>query len=133
MEKYIYKGKKCHSFSFETPEEGFQNLKTDCIQEYGESLIKEDGSSGHNYYVFDAGGRSLHKCKECGALFLIQNSVFHGEEDSFYVDWYQVGSREEADYLNTHYNGFALEKNYCGPYYKITNGKVTWRKEKGTE
>ncbi len=49
------------------------------------------------------GGRTLVRCRECGALLLSQHSRYetkNPELDGFSCDWIPVWSEEEADLLN---------------------------------
>ncbi len=78
-------------------------------------LVKEYEGEGSAWYA-DHVYHSLWRCKNCGALFLLEETEQIGWSDgidTFRDDYYQVESAERADELVSKYSGlFAI---YKGP------------------
>ena len=74
------------------------------IEDYGSML------NGRPLYDRDDGGRYLGRCRECGALLLVQDSELHSysDSDAYFTDYVPVSSREEAMEINEKYDGFQL-------------------------
>ena len=73
-----------------------------------------NGKALHTWYD---GCRILKRCPECDALVLCQYSEYRDYSegnDSYYKDYFSVGSREEAVELNEKYDGFQIETEYKG-------------------
>jgi len=49
-------------------------------------------------------------------MLLMQKSEFHGMDDAIYIDWFHVGSRDEAVILNEKYDGYEIEKQSDIPH-----------------
>lgn len=110
----------CCIFSDEnTAYEKLLSMRT--VKDYGSTQLNSDGSVKHYLHTWDDGSRYLIQCPVCGAFFLVQNSEYHGSEDSYYSDWFQVNNAEHALLLNELYNGFQIEFNYKAPMAMRTN------------
>lgn len=92
----------------------FENMEL--LIDYGGEYFYSDGSLRHRYYVWDDGDRTLQRCKNCGALFLVQSDEYHGpDSNDLYIDCFPVDSREQADQINREYSGFDLIRYYNEP------------------
>jgi hypothetical protein len=49
--------------------------------------------------------------QELRGLFLVQFSEYHGPEDDYYTDWFQVDDEASAELINATWNGFTIESN----------------------
>ena len=101
----VFHGRKCCIFK-----EKYRNLYTDRLE-----LIKRYEGEDSTWYA-DHDYRSLWRCRECGALFLLEETEqinWSGGDDFFRDDYYQVESVEQADELALNYDG--LFANYKGP------------------
>lgn len=114
----------CCVFDIEKAAKAGKALDFEVIERYG------DWCNGHPMYCWDDGGRSLVRCKKCGALMLVQRSEYHAFDDDYYTDYFPVADREEALRFNNDYSGFALEEKYPGIYLMETNGKYSWANRK---
>jgi hypothetical protein len=127
--------KQCCIFQYYDANEAWHHFVYEIIENYGDVFCNPDGSVKHCLHTWDDGGRRLVRCKKCGALFLLQTSEFHNMtdgNDSYYLDFFQVGSREEALVYNEKYNGFTLENSYGGTFLSGTNMNWSWRKGTNT-
>jgi hypothetical protein len=102
----------CKAFEMTDKNEQREHLrKLEIVECYG------DEYNGNTLHTWDDGCRILKRCPECDALVLFQHSKFYNSfngEDSYYYDYFSVGSREEAIELNEKYNGFQIEMEYKG-------------------
>ena len=81
----------CKAFEMTDRNEQFKHLKNvKKIENFG------DFCNGHYLHTWDDGHRILSKCPECNAYILIQVSEYHGSDDSYYIDYFPVASREAA-------------------------------------
>ena len=108
----------CHIYEMRDPYEVKKTFQGETVKEYGDCVRLPDGTKLHDnfddeYYTAPTGERYLVKCKECGALLLIQDTCdpnpFDGFE--FLYDWLPVASEAEADLLNILLTGNEY-KNY---------------------
>lgn len=108
----------------EDPQAAFQHIRssTELVKDYG------DYAYGHCLYTWDDGHRVLKRCRECGALILVQLSEFHSftGDDSYYADFFPVNSQEEAETLNSKYDGYAIEREFPHRYLMETNFRLSW-------
>lgn len=84
------------------------------VKDYGGSYIDKDGKHSHKNYMWDDGGRKLCRCSRCGAYYLVQEDEFHGIEDSYYIDCFQMDSEAQAEQVNRDYNGAEITTAYQG-------------------
>ena len=132
MDKEIsFHGNRCCLFECQSATQAELLMDMELIIDYGNQFHNPDGSLKHYLHTWDDGYRLLVRCKRYGALFIKQNSEYHGfsNEDSYYTDWYQVESKEVAELINAVYSGFSLERNYNGPWLKKTNDTMHWSLE----
>ena len=79
--------KLCRAFRMDDPKEAAKHIEQNWehMEGYGDSRY------GNELYVWDDGGRSLGRCRECGAFILRQYSSYHGmESDGHYTDFFPV-------------------------------------------
>ncbi len=115
--------KRCRAFRMDDPKEAAKHIEQNWeqIEGYGDSRY------GNELYVWDDGGRSLGRCRECGAFILRQYSSYHGmESDGHYTDFFPVADAAEADGLNRRYDGYAIERHFPRRYLMETNGNYSW-------
>lgn len=116
-------GKACKAFRFSDALAAYEHMRFEVVEDYGSQAY------GHVLYTWDDGERYLARCKNCGGYVLVQNSEFHSftdSGDSYYSDYFPVGSPEEADELNRKYDGFQIETEFSGRYLMVTNGRLSW-------
>lgn len=103
--------KPCCIFSYSDAEAAYKNFKKEPVKEFGKRVYNSDGSVKHYVYIWDKGGRSVIRCRNCGALFIFQWTCFYGSNgvDIEYKDYFQVESLQEAELLNETYDGLSLE------------------------
>ena len=123
--------KQCCVFSYTDAKTAGSHISPlEIIENYGDAFYNPDGTVKHFLHTWDDGERYLARCKKCGALFLVQDSEFHSmsenSEDTYYTDYFQVSSREEAIAYNEKYNGFDIEKYYPGNYLLNINSDWIW-------
>ena len=121
----IVRDNMCIAFQMESAEEAYRHIKEGyCVLiDYGPVAY------GNRLYTWDSGERLLVKCKKCGKLLLIQSSEYHGiDDDSYYCDYFPVAGKEDADFLNRRYDGFAIERGYDHRYLQVTDGEARWSK-----
>ena len=88
------------------------------IKEYDPMPKNPDGSIRCFLYRWDDGKkgvRRLVRCRECGALYLVQAYHLHKfseQKDALFEDCYSVGDESEADELNRTYRGIQLEREF---------------------
>ena len=96
----------CHLFEVQDAKEANKRIGVTKIKSYGGRLLLDDNTVLHDNYPHrdDEGGRYLFRCKECGALTLMQSSMsecpYWDDPDLYYHDIIPVVSMEEADLLN---------------------------------
>ena len=127
-----FTGKTCCLFDFDDAQTAYDHMEMEFVFFYGAAYYNPKGRLEHYLHTWDEGARSLVKCKKCGAFFLVQDSEYHGREDSYYTDWYQVEGEKEAERLNAMFDGYALESRYHAPWIKKTNSVLTWSKGKSS-
>ncbi len=111
-----YQMDTCHIFDLYDADHTIGDFHFDLVEDYG------DRCNGHALHIWDDGGRKLVRCRDCGALVLIQKSELHSftdGPDAYYIDYFAVSSAEEARGLNQKYSGFDLEKNPPGRHIYI--------------
>lgn len=93
----------CHIYGVRNEEIAPASLPCQLIKDYGDRVALSNGKVLHWNFNWDDGGRRLVRCRECGALFLIQCSELHSVSvvsDGYYSDWIPVATEEGADLLN---------------------------------
>lgn len=107
----------CHVFFTSEVEDVKKTFEDEVIKDYGPSVKLKNGTKLHdNFHLFngETGGRSLVRCKRCGAMLLKQIThdwdIYDGPNHCY--DWIPVASEEEADLLNVLLDGEEFE-NYC--------------------
>lgn len=101
----IFQGKYFSLFDFDDVETAYSNMDFNTIKDFCGVFKNSDGSVKHWLFVWDDGERALWQCKKCGAYFIHQCSEYHGAEDSYYSDWYQVENETKAIMINEELNG----------------------------
>ena len=116
--------KACIGFKMKDAVEAYKHMELELVEEYGGYAY------GHYLYTWDEGERHLCRCKKCGGYVLVQNSEFHSMtgNDSYYRDYFPVGSPEEADELNRKYDGFQIEYD-SGIRFLIPNSRPHWSRK----
>ena len=118
----------CKAFLMDDPKEAYAHIRKnfETMTEYG------DFAYGHALYTWDDGHRTLGRCRECGALIMIQRSEFHSftDDDSYYADFFPIGSVREAEQLNRDYDGFAIERSFPRRYLMETDFRLSWSHSK---
>ena len=124
-----FTSKKCCLFSHRSPIAASGQAETlEHVKDYGSVYRDPDGTIRHRLHTWDEGERCLRRCPECGALFLVQFSEYHGlEDDDYYTDWFQVDDEATAELINATWDGFALEFRYDGLSLLKTNGRYAYR------
>lgn len=117
---YRFTGIRCCIFEDENTAKDKLNSMP-ITKKYGDTF--SDGLKTHYLHTWDDGERYLKKCPNCGAYFLVQKSEYHGAEDSYYTDWFQVEGEEHAELLNEKLNGFEIERKYHTFAFFSTNGE----------
>ncbi|MBR3201625.1 MAG: hypothetical protein IKG17_09875 [Mogibacterium sp.] len=115
--------KACIGFKMKDAFEAYRHMELELVEEYGGYAY------GHCLYTWDDGERHLCRCRKCGGYVLVQNSEFHdmcGGDDSYYRDYFPVGSPEEADELNRKYDGFQIEFDSGIRYLIPDGGRPHW-------
>lgn len=107
------------------PDEVGNNLVV--VEDYG------DNCNGHFLHTWDDGHRMLMRCGLCGRYVLCQISEFHGKDDAYYVDYFPLESREQADEFNEKYNGFQIEEVFDKPWVAVTNMHAFWKNKNGLD
>lgn len=118
----------CHIWAMEDAAEAYEACKGRLVRDYGEYTSLEDGKVLHYNYSWDEGSRYLVRCGECGALVIMQYSVFidmYDGPDGYYRDWVPVASVEEADLLNILWNSTDLE-HYPFRHFRNNNREYFW-------
>lgn len=124
--------KPCCIFSYNDAETAYKNLKRELIKEFDKRVYNTDGSIKHYVYVWDKGGRSVVRCKNCGAFFIYQWTVFYDGRgtDIEYEDYCQVETLQEAETLHQLYSGLQLPGKTKGARMLATDYKWEWDKRK---
>lgn len=87
--------------------------------------VVEEYGSGLRVHTCDSGERWLSKCNKCGCYVIVQQQeTWYTNHD--YYDYIPVLSLLHGRYVNSKYNGEAIEYGY--PYKKlfINDGKPVW-------
>lgn len=85
------------------------------IKEYEPQPKNKNGSVRWYLFRWDDGKngyRKLVRCKQCGAMYLVQVYQLHKfseQKDKWFEDWYVVESEKMADDWNRKYTGIQLE------------------------
>ena len=121
LEKQAREGKPCIGFSMENAMEAYRHMEDrELIRDYGDTCGK------NLLYTWDAGHRTLVRCKKCGGYILVQISEFHGmEDDMYYADYFPVSGQKEAELLNQRYDGETIETEFPGRWL-ICEGGPHW-------
>lgn len=115
------KGWPCAAFAMRDAQAAYEHLSDyKVVQHYGE------GRQGHWYFTWDDGYRHLGVCPKCHGFILVQRSEYHGEEDSYYGDFFPVSGPNEAEELNEKYDGFGIEEHFPGRYLIENGGPASW-------
>ena len=84
----------------------------------------------HHLHTWDDGRRVLLQCEACGGYVLLQQSEYHGSNDSYYYDYFPVSGPEEAAELNRKFDGYAIENEFPGRFIIRDSGKEPhWSKD----
>lgn len=119
--KIYFTGTRC--CVFDNPKKAKSKLQgMTIVKRYGDTAYNPDGTVKHYLYTWDEGKRWLIQCPACKAYFLVQSSEFHGGDDSYYCDWFQVEDESKAEFLNSELDGFKIEQFYIAPTFFETNG-----------
>lgn len=116
-------GKACSAFLMDDPIEAYKHIEAGrrVIQNYGPRCGK------NLLYTWDDGYRILYQCTQCGGFILGQFSEFHGmEDDDYYADYFPVKGPEDAERINTEYDGFRIEDEYPEKWLICDSGKPHW-------
>jgi hypothetical protein len=122
-----FTGKKCCLFDHADAGEVIRGGFLEKVKNYGDAYLNRDGSVRHYLFTWDDGGRMLQRCTKCGALFLVQFSEYHGPEDCYYSDWFQVDDEATAELINATWNGFVIESAYDAPAIFGSGGAYHFR------
>ena len=97
----------CHIYDIPDALEVRKKFRSITVKKYGSSVCLPSGTKLHDnvegrYYTAPYGDRELVRCRDCGALILVQNTCDPNIYDGFeYLhDLIPVASEEEADLLN---------------------------------
>ena len=117
----------CHIYEIEDAGAAGEDLETEPLKDYG-PMTSYQGVLLHSNHESEGGGRSLVRCKKCGALLLSQHSWYEAmnpELDGSFYDWLPVWSEDEADLLNIFLN--AGEFADCAfRHLRSNNHKYCW-------
>lgn len=125
----------CHIYGIADAKEAYDSFFGKMIKNYGDAVTLEDGTVLHDNYMWDDGGRILVRCKDCGALMIIQFSEYHSFSDGpdgCYEDLIPAASEEEADLLNILLDIRKMENFPCR-HIRRNNGDVFWTGDKEPE
>jgi len=117
----------CHIYEISDAEEAGKDLETEPVKDYGSSTIYH-GVELHSNHESEGGGRSLVRCKKCGALLLAQHSWYEAmnpDLDGSFYDWIPVWSEEEADLLNIFLDSSDLPE-YAFRHLRSNNYQFCW-------
>ena len=115
-------GKPCIGFALDDPGEAFNHMKDkELIIDYGDVCGKKI------LHTWDDGRRLLMRCRKCGGYILVQMSEFHGEEDSYYTDYFPVSGPGEARAINEKYSGEEIEMGFPDKWM-ICEGGPHWNR-----
>lgn len=120
----------CHIYGMVDAKEAYDAWKGELVKDYGECIALTDGTVLHENCNWDEGGRTLVRCRECGALMILQSSVYNNMfdgPDSYYMDWIPVASAEEGDLLNILRGATELE-DYPFRHFRGNNHQYFWTK-----
>jgi len=124
----VFLGTRCCLFDFENISQAHIQMNFKMIRDFGDTAYNSDGSVKHYLHTWDDGDRILVQCQNCGAFFIVQSSEYHGQEDSYYRDWYQVEDEQRAIVINNMLGGWDLENKYNAPWIKATNEVFAWNR-----
>lgn len=111
----------CAAFAMRDANAAYDHLKDyKCVKHYGE------GWQGHYFFTWDDGYRHLGVCPKCHGYILVQRSEYHGEEDSYYGDYFPVSGPKEAEALNEQFDGWEIEDHFPGRYLIENGGPASW-------
>lgn len=114
-------GWPCAAFAMKDAQAAYEHLSDyKVVQHYG------DGKQGHWFHTWDDGYRHLGICPKCHGFILVQRSEYHGEEDSYYGDYFPVSGPAEADEVNKKYDGWEIEEHFPGRYLIENGGPASW-------
>ena len=117
----LRKGWPCAAFAMQDAQAAYEHLSDyKVVKHYG------DGEQGHWYHTWDEGYRHLGVCPKCHGFILVQRSEYHGEEDSYYGDYFPVSGPIEAETLNDKYDGWEIEDHFPGRYLIENGGPASW-------
>ena len=111
----------CAAFAMKDAQAAYEHLSDYKVaKRYGK------GKTNHWYFTWDDGGRVLGVCPKCRGYVLVQKSECHGEEDSYYTDYFQVSGPKEAEALNEKYDGWEIEEHFQGRFLIESGGPASW-------
>ena len=117
----VREGWPCAAFAMTDAQAAYEHLSDyKVVQHYG------DGKQGHWFHTWDDGYRHLGVCPKCHGFILVQRSEYHGEEDSYYGDYFPVSGPAEADEVNKKYDGWEIEEHFPGRYLIENGGPASW-------
>lgn len=117
----VREGWPCAAFAMQDAQAAYDHLRDyKVVQHYG------DGKQGHWFHTWDDGYRHLGVCPKCHGFILVQRSEYHGEEDSYYGDYFPVSGPAEADEVNEKYDGWEIEEHFPGRYLIENGGPASW-------
>ena len=117
----VREGWPCAAFAMQDAQAAYEHLSDyKVVKHYGE------GRHGHWYHTWDDGYRHLGVCPKCHGYILVQRSEYHGEEDSYYGDYFPVSGPAEADEVNEKYDGWEIEEHFPGRYLIENGGPASW-------
>lgn len=117
----VSEGWPCAAFAMQDAQAAYEHLSDyKVVKHYGE------GKQGHWYHTWDDGYRHLGVCPKCHGFILVQRSEYHGEEDSYYGDFFPVTGPDEAESLNAKYDGWEIEDHFHGRFLIENGGPASW-------
>lgn len=98
------------------------NIET--LRAYDPQPKNKDGSVRWYLFRWDDGkngSRRLVRCRQCGALYLVQSFHLHKfaeQKDLLFEDWYAVRNEAQGDQWNQTYTGIQLEHSRTPAFRK---------------
>lgn len=117
----VREGWPCAAFAMQDAQAAYEHLSAyKVVKHYGE------GKQEHWYHTWDEGYRHLGVCPKCHGFILVQRSEYHGEEDSYYGDFFPVTGPDEAESLNAKFDGWEIEDHFHGRFLIENGGPASW-------
>ena len=117
----------CHIYKIADAGEAGNDLETEPVKGYGLSVFYH-GVELHSNHESEGGGRTLVRCKKCGALLLSQHSWYEAmnpDLDGSFFDWIPVWSEKETDLLNIFLDSHELP-GCLFRHLRSNNDKYCW-------